>query len=503
MRILFATSEMYPLVKTGGLADVSFSLPKALHEEGIDVRVLLPAYGDLWSKLQEQGVEEIKELTAIEGFVLPENGRLLEVELSGGLKVWLVDYPHYFEREGNPYTDSFGEDYADNCQRFAIFSRVAMEIAMGHLSLDWVPDLVHCNDWQTALVPAYLSFHQAPPVVFTIHNMAYQGIFSADKFSELVLPWDWWAPEKLEYHGNLALMKAGIICADRVTTVSPTYSREILTEQCGCGMEGLLTHHGNKVSGIINGIDDSVWNPETDPLIENNFSFEKIHDKTKNKLALQEKLGLPVSKTVPVIGVVSRLVHQKGIDLILEAITALADRQVQWILLGSGEPHLEQQLAQLTEQLGDKVSVTLGYDEPLAHQIEAAADFFLMPSRYEPCGLNQMYSLKYGAVPIVTNTGGLADTVNDLKSVDDEVGDANGIVIQSLDAGALTEAVKKALKVYRKKKIYRQLQSNGMGADFSWIASADQYIELYKETIEEKKSVSAQAASEQVETDFS
>lgn len=482
-RVLFVTSEMFPLIKTGGLADVSHDLPKALQKNGHDVRVLLPSY----SGVKEQ-LEDVTVLTPIKGFVLPENGLLLSGRLpDSGLTVWLVDLPGYFDRTGNPYLDEHGKDYEDNCQRFAIFSRIAMEIALGHMDVSWTPDVVHCNDWQTALVPAYLSFHESPPVIFTIHNLAYQGIFPAEQFSQLVLPPDWWHFEKLEFHGNLCLMKAGIICADVITTVSPNYAKEILTSEQGCGLEGVLNHYKNKLHGVLNGIDTELWNPVADPAVKFHFSFDDIHEKTKNKLDLQRKFGLPLSKNVPLIGVVSRLAHQKGIDLLFGAIDALQDRQVQWVILGSGDKQHEKDFQALQQRLPNKVALTLGYDEQLAHQIEAGADFYVMPSLYEPCGLNQMYSLRYGAVPVVRKTGGLADTVVQVTEDTLAMNTANGFVFEEASVEALVEAIREALKVYRTKKVYRQLQMNGMQLDFSWQASSQQYETYYDQVIQIKK----------------
>lgn len=482
-KVLFVTSEMFPLIKTGGLADVSHDLPNALQKNGHDVRVLLPAYRGLKEKLLDVNV-----VAPIEGFVLPENGVLYSGRLpDSGLTVLLVDLPEYFDRPGNPYLDEQGQDYEDNCQRFAIFSRVAMEIALGHMDIAWRPDIVHCNDWQTALVPAYLSFHDSPPVVFTIHNLAYQGVFPADQFSQLVLPSDWWHFEKLEFHGNLCLMKAGIICADVITTVSPNYAKEILQPEQGCGLEGVLNHYQHKLHGVLNGIDTELWNPALDPEVKFPFSYDDIHEKTKNKLDLQRKFGLSLSKNVPLIGVVSRFAHQKGIDLLYEAIEALQDRQVQWVVLGSGDKQLEDAFTALQERVPSKLALTLGYDEQLAHQIEAGSDFYVMPSRYEPCGLNQMYSLRYGSVPIVRKTGGLADTVVHTTEDTLAMNTANGFVFDEMSVNAFVNAIREALKTYRTKKVYRQLQMNGMQLDFSWQASSQQYEALYDQVINEKK----------------
>lgn len=482
-RILYATSEMYPLVKTGGLADVSFALPAALAAEGQDVRVILPAYTGVAEKLSD-----LRPIADIEGFVLPENGVLLEGRLeAAGLTVWLVDIPHLFQRSGGPYCDEHGEDYPDNCQRFACFSRVVMEIALGHIDVSWQAEIVHCNDWQTALVPAYMSFHQGPPVLFTIHNLAYQGIFPADQFSQLVLPDDWFTSDKLEFHGNVSLLKAGVIFSDWVTTVSARYAQEILTPEFGFGFDGLLRHNQYKLSGILNGVDLSTWDPLSDAFIAQHYDAASLPQKNKNKLALQTRLGLPEDKAAPLFGIVSRFVYQKGIDQVVETIEALADRKIQWAILGRGDRSLEQALINLSEKLEDKVALVLDYDEQLAHQIVSGADFFVMPSRYEPCGLNQMYAMRYGALPVVTRVGGLADTVVEYQPGDTEPAVATGFVIDHCEAVALTEAVRQAAKVFRSKKIYRKLQSNGMACDFGWQSSSRQYLEMYEKLLQLKE----------------
>jgi len=494
--VLFASSEMYPLIKTGGLADISYSLPKALADTGADVRVILPCYQNI-----EEQLTNVTTIAALDNLEYSEQGCLLEGTLpANGLKVWLVKIPQYFERPGSPYLTEHGSDHPDNCQRFTALSRVVAQVALGRLNPAWTPDIVHCNDWQTALVPAFLSFHDGPPVIFTIHNLAYQGVFPAEQFHALTLPAEWWSPEKLEFHGNLCLLKAGIICADAVTTVSPTYAREILNPEYGYGLDGLLLHNKDKLTGIINGIDTRVWNPATDPYLEFPFAHDKIREKTRNKCALQEQLGLPVDKTIPLIGVVSRLAHQKGIDLIISAISALSDRKVQWAILGSGDSELESRLQSLSKELKHKVALSLKYDERLAHRIEAGADFFAMPSRYEPCGLNQMYSLNYGAVPIVRNTGGLADTIIDAGDGRAKAPQtANGFVFDSDQTDTFVAALRYALKTYRNKSEYRKLQQNGMQTGFGWQSSAKKYLALYKQEIKRKRQATKRNAQKESE----
>lgn len=473
-RILFVTSEAYPLIKTGGLGDVAGSLPRALQDLQQDVRLLLPAYADAVPRASDLRpiatfTEEAESITLLEG-ALPDSQ----------LKVWLVDAPKYFDRPGNPYLAANGQPWPDNAQRFAMFSRVATRIALDRAGLEWRPDIVHCNDWQSALVPALLDREiQRPSTVFTIHNLAYQGLFPSSTFKELALPADLWAPDALEFHDQLSFIKGGLVYADRINTVSPTYAQEIQTEEFGYGLDGLLRYRQEVLSGIINGIDVSEWDPGKDPLLVQNYTTRSLANKQTNKLALQKESGMPQYPDLPVLGLVSRLVPQKGIDIILEALPALLRLPLQIVMLGSGEKSLETRLSIWTRGYPDKLSVKIGYNETLAHHIEAGADMYLMPSRFEPCGLNQMYSLRYGTVPIVRNVGGLADTVVDTTTTTLEDKTATGFVIAEDNSEALTDCIRRALKLYEDKMSWRQIQQTGMQQDLSWQNSAREYLALY------------------------
>lgn len=473
-KILFVSSEAHPLIKTGGLADVSGSLPKALAELSQDVRLILPNY---------QGIKSDKDVLFLCSLRVDNRDvNLLETQLPDSeITVWLVDYPEFYHRPGNPYLDELGNSWPDNADRFALFCRIAVEVAMNRANLDWQPDIVHCNDWQSGLVPALLSLEVAPPAsVFTIHNLAYQGLFPAESIQGLSLPGQLWLPEGLEFYHMLSFIKGGLVYADRITTVSPTYALEIQTPAFGYGLEGLLLHRKDVLKGIINGIDLEVWNPETDPLIPQHYRIASLADKQYNKSEIQRKFALPVNDHVPLFGLIGRLVEQKGIDLIIDCLPDMLSMPMQLVLLGSGDKVYEQRLQNLAHVYPDKMAITLGYDEPLAHLIEAGSDVFLMPSRFEPCGLNQMYSQRYGTLPIVRKTGGLADTVVDTlpETIADRT--ATGFVFNEASASSLLEAIKRAMILYSDKKTWATIQTNAMKKDFSWRHSAEQYLMLYR-----------------------
>ncbi|MDI1230534.1 MAG: glycogen synthase GlgA [Methylobacter sp.] len=472
-KILFVTSEAHPLIKTGGLADVSGSLPKALVELGEDVRIIMPNYQDI------KTTEEVRYLSTV--YVNNYAVNILETRLPGtDVIVWLVDSPEHFNFPGNPYLDEHGNPWTNSAARFALFCRVTVEVAMNRSYLDWKPDIVHCNDWQSGLVPALLSLeYSRPATIFTIHNMAYQGLFPNATYLSLNLPGQLWHPYGIEFHDMLSFIKGGLVYSDRITTVSPTYAEEIQTAEFGYGLEGLLSYRKDFLSGIINGIDVDYWNPETDPNIPQTFNRLTLNKKPLNKTALQERLSLPVDKNIPVIGLISRLVEQKGIDLILKCLPEMLTHPLQIVLLGNGDKSFEQHLYNFVDSHPDKVSITIGYDETLAHMIEAGADIFLMPSRFEPCGLNQIYSQRYGTVPIVRKTGGLADTVVDTVPETLSNNTATGFVFNEASPGALMEAIKRALILYDHPKTWKKLQINGMQKDYSWIKSAQQYMTLY------------------------
>lgn len=472
-KVLFVTSEAHPLIKTGGLADVSGSLPKALTELSQDIRLVIPKY----QALKTSG--DVRYLCSLR--VDNKNVKILETRMPDSqVTVWLIDYPAYFNYPGNPYVDEQGLPWANNAERFALFCRTVVEIAMDRVHQDWKPDIVHCNDWQSGLVPALLSLeYDKPSTVFTIHNMAYQGLFPGTTAATLNLPGQLMHPLGLEFHSMLSFIKGGLVYADYITTVSPTYALEIQTPEFGYGLEGLLDHRKEFLGGIINGIDLDQWNPEADAYISQNFNTASLNKKQINKTELQKKLGLPVNNQVPLFGLIGRLVEQKGIDLIIDSLPEMLAMPLQLVLLGSGDKDFEKQLVDLAQFYPDKIALNLGYDEALAHLIEAGADIFLMPSRFEPCGLNQMYSQRYGTLPIVRKTGGLADTVVDALPETLANDTATGIVFNEATAGSLLEAVKRALILYSHPDIWKKIQRNGMKKDFSWRQSAQQYLALY------------------------
>lgn len=477
MKILFASSEVHPLIKTGGLADVSGALPRALKNQRQDVRLVLPAYQSVTQQLPG-----VKTLARIQppGCTVPV--QLHETRLPDSrLRVWLVDIPEYFDRPGNPYLGPDGQDWPDNAQRFHAFARTVVELALDRAGLDWQPDLVHCNDWQTGLVPALLSLEPTrPATVFTIHNLAYQGLFPWETFRDLGLPGHWWSLHALEFHDQLSFIKGGLVFADWITTVSPTYAEEIRTPAFGCGLEGLLQIRADRLRGILNGADYRIWNPNHDPHLPHHYNGRSLAGKAANKAALQREFDLPEQAQIPLLAHIGRLVAQKGIDLLLECLPQVLAGEAQLVLLGSGEPELEARLQALQARHPDQIGLRLGYDEALAHRIEAGADMFVMPSRFEPCGLNQLYSLRYGTLPVVRRTGGLADTVIDADATARAAGTATGFVFTETTPAALAEALRRALQLYPQTQAWKQLVQTAMRQDFSWKRSAGQYLELYE-----------------------
>ncbi|WP_347988938.1 glycogen synthase GlgA [Methylomonas sp. AM2-LC] len=474
-KILFASSETHPLIKTGGLADVAGSLPIALAELGQDIRIIMPNYQAI------KNCEAGHYLCTVR--VNNCDVHLLETRLpNSDVIVWLVDYPPFFNFPGNPYHDESGTPWANIGDRFALFCRIVVEVAMDRGYLNWKPDVVHCNDWQTGLIPALLSLEDnKPATIFTIHNMAYQGLFPSNTYTLLNLPGKLWQQDGLEYHGMLSFIKGGLSFADRITTVSPTYAQEIQKPEFGYGLEGLLAYRQDDLSGIINGIDTSIWNPATDSYISKTYSVKTLKHKQENKLALQSSQGLPVDADIPIFGLIGRLVEQKGIDLVLSCLTEMVSMPIQFVLLGSGDKSIELKLYDFARLYPEKIAINIGYNEPLAHQIEAGADIFLMPSRFEPCGLNQMYSQRYGTLPIVRKTGGLADTVVDALPESMRDSTACGFVFNDPVPSALIETIKRSLILYADKSAWQKIQRNAMLKDFSWQNSANQYLALYNE----------------------
>jgi starch synthase len=471
-KILFVTSEAYPLIKTGGLADVSGSLPIALKSLGHDVRILLPGYASAIAAGHFQQVRLLHgdgEIAIMEG-VLP----------GSQVPVWLLAHAQYFGRPGNPYLGPDGKPWPDNPERFSLLCHVAAEIAMDRLGLRWKPDIVHCNDWQTGLAPALLSDEPGrPATVFTIHNLAYQGIFPYETFVKLRLPSRFWSYHALEFYNQLSFIKGGLVFADRINTVSPHYAEEIQGEEFGAGLEGLLKHRRERLSGILNGIDADAWNPATDPFIAANYDIDSLEKRATNKAALQRAFKLAQNDEIVVMAWVGRLVQQKGIDLVIELLPKLMQMPIQLVIVGTGETRYEQILLHWTRLYSDRIAVKLGYDEASAHLIEAGTDLFLMPSRFEPCGLNQMYSQRYGAVPVVRHVGGLADTVADANATNLSMGRATGVVFHDATTDDLFRALNRGFVLCQNKVRREKVQKAGMGKDFSWRQSAQRYLDLY------------------------
>ncbi len=482
-QVLFACSEMTPLVKTGGLADVCGSLPQALKRSGTDVRIVLPGYRSI---LQEIAAPEF--LCTLDLALGPV--AICSTTIND-INVLLLCHPVFTNRDGNPYMSDDDRGWPDNPMRYALLSQAVVKIAMNESNLDWQPDVVHCHDWQTGLVPALLALqYPRPATIFTIHNLAYQGNIMQNLYSELDLPAALFHPNGLEFWGQASYIKGGIAYADRVNTVSAGYAEEIKTAEFGNGMDGLLRSRSQRVSGILNGIDESLWDPLSDPTLPKNFGIKTLNDKKFCKAALQKEMGLPVDETAMVCGVISRLAEQKGIDIIIDAISKRVKDNLQLIVLGTGETDLQVKLLDLQNKHDKQVAVRIGFDESLSRLIEAGSDVFLMPSRYEPCGLNQMYSLRYGTLPVVTNVGGLADTVMNYDSNNPDK--ANGFVLTKASSDALQSGIEKSLKAFTNKKLWKQLQTNGMSACFSWDESALKYQQLYEKAMIDADTVNQQ-----------
>ncbi|MBI3811477.1 MAG: glycogen synthase GlgA [Nitrospirae bacterium] len=483
MKILYAASEVSPFAKTGGLADVAGSLPTALARLGHEVKVVMPRYGS---------VDEIRQpLKSCGGFSVRLAGKDYPFTLwtcqlpDSPVEVLFLSHDGLFGRPGL-YQEK-GKDYPDNLERFAAFSRAVLEVPK---IMNWRPDVLHGNDWQTAPVFAYRRAHLSddPPyrrlgMLFTIHNLGYQGLFPGSEFPKLGLPPDYFAPAALEFYGKVNLLKAGLVFSGVLNTVSETYSREIRSPEFGYGLEGVLQARRSDLFGIINGVDYQQWNPAHDPTLVQPYDVRNLKGKRVCREALQKECHLPI-KEVPLIGMITRLTAQKGMDLVIEALDELMRLDLQLVVLGSGEPEMEQKLKSAMRRYPEKLSVRIGFDEPLSHRIEAGADLFLMPSRYEPCGLNQMYSLRYGTVPIVRKTGGLADTVIDATSSHLEAGTATGFVFGPASAHALLTTVRLAMKLFREKNSWYRMMRAGMAADFSWDRSAKEYEKLYRLAVE-------------------
>ena len=477
MRVLHVAAEIFPWVKTGGLADVLGALPQALTQAGADVRLLLPGYPALLDALQQQQV--VAQLGPLFGAA---RVTLRRGSLAGsGVYAYVLDAPLLFRRAGNPYLGPDGQEWPDNLQRFALLGWVGAHLASGELDGDWTPQVLHGHDWHAGAACAYLAAQPTTGTrsVFTVHNLAYQGLFDAGDFGLLGLPMRFMASSGLEFHGQMSCMKAGLVYADRVSTVSPTYAREMALEEFGCGLDGVVRARGNDVSGILNGVDRQVWDPRTDAAIAAPYSPATLDAKALCKSALQTALGLPSDPSAPLFAAVSRLTSQKGLDLVLNALPELLAHGAQLAVLGSGDAALERSLLAAAAQYPRRVAVRLGYDEMLAHQMVAGADAMLVPSRFEPCGLTQLYALRYGTVPVVRRVGGLADTVRDL-----EQGDVStGVVFGPATGAALADAITRTVALFRQPAAWRALAVRCMREDFSWSKAASAYMDLYHQLV--------------------
>ena len=492
LRVVIAASEAVPFSKTGGLADVAGALAKSLDQLGHDVTLILPDYFLL--RQNKASLPAIHD-TGLR-FSIPMNGRAVSGAVNWTtlpntyVRVLLVRQPEYFDRR-HLYQEH-GHGYADNCERFCFFSRSVLEICRQMILR---PDVMHCNDWQTGVVNGLLQtqYNGRPGFertgsVMTLHNMAYQGRFWHFDLPLTGMDWRHFNQNQMEAWGDLNLLKTGIAFADQITTVSPTYATEICTSDGGYGLEGLLSHRRDDLVGILNGIDDDVWNPETDQHIPAPYSIDTVAEgKRQCKAHLQKRMNLDQRADVPILGMVSRMADQKGFDLVTGAAERILSQDLQMVFLGTGDPYYEGQLRDLAHRYPGKVAAEIGFDESLAHQIEAGADMFLMPSRFEPCGLNQMYSLRYGTVPIVRKVGGLADSVENLASESESLPTATGFVFVDYSKELLAETIEKAVGIYHRPDIWSQIVRNGMSRDWSWTRSAHEYVAVYRKAMERRK----------------
>lgn len=487
INILFVSSEVDPFAKTGGLADVSSALPKAIKEQGHEIRIMMPRYRFISErKFKLHDIIRLKDIPVPVGSDSPLGNVKSSFisNLKEKVQVYFLDNDKYYGRDGVYQSPTSKKDYKDNDERFIFFCRGVLETLK---RLGWQPDIIHCNDWQTGLIPAYLkTIYLGDPLlqnvktIFTIHNMAYQGAFPFESFERSKLPKDTFRSESVEAYGKFNFLKAGLVYSDTITTVSEKYSHEICdSDEFGAGLNGVLHTRKKDLRGILNGIDYTIWNPLSDQHIYRKYDIKSIDAKVENKRALVTKFGLEFDETIPVIGGISRLVEQKGFDLVLDCLDDLMKQKVQFILLGSGEPELEKQFDKFHKKYPKQMGITFGYDEELAHLIEAGSDLFLMPSKYEPCGLNQMYSMRYGTIPVVRATGGLDDTVEDYG----EGGKGTGFKFDKFDSKDLLKAILRAIKVFHQPEEWKKMMRNGMLRDFSWEHSASKYINLYKDLL--------------------
>ena len=473
LKVLAAASEVYPLVKTGGLADVVGALPAALAPHGIAVRTLVPGYPAVLPAL-EGGTAVHRYESLFGGAATLLAGR------AKGLDLFALDAPHLYARPGNPYLGPDGKDWPDNARRFAALAAVAADVCRGVVA-DFRPDVLHAHDWQAALAPAYLRYGKpcAAKSVVTIHNLAFQGTFPAAVFDELKLPPSAYAIDGVEYYGGVGYLKGGLQCADAITTVSPTYAREICTPEGGMGLDGLLRVRRTALKGIVNGIDTTVWDPATDTHVAATYDARRLARRATNRRAIEQRFGLAPSEEL-LCCIVSRLTGQKGMDLVIESIDMLVQTGARLALLGSGDAALETSFAAVAKRHAGRIGVVLGYDEALSHLLQAGSDAILIPSRFEPCGLTQLYGLRYGCVPIVSRVGGLADTIIDANDAALAAGVASGVQFSPVDQPSFEGALMRSAGLFRDQKVWREMQRRGMRADVSWQRSAGQYATVFR-----------------------
>lgn len=474
-RILFAGSECFPLIKTGGLADVMGALPVALADRGLDVLTLVPGFPAV-----KKAVKKAKKV----GKLAKIGGGPVDLKIGKsptGQMVLVAEAAHLFDIDGNPYLDASGKNRSDNGMRYAAFAKIAAEVALGN-GFDWRADVVHAHDWQAGLTAAYLSLAEGdkPTTIFTIHNLAFQGLFEKPLLPKIGLPEAMFSREGLEYWDKISFLKAGITYSDIVTTVSPTYAREIQTEEGGMGMGGLLKSRSDKLFGIANGIDTDVWNPETDRALPAPYSAKSITGKKKSKKALQDQFGLKTKSKGPLFAIISRLTGQKGLDLVARALPHIVGNDAQLVVLGSGDSALEEAFANAAASNPDHVGAYIGYNEALSHQIQAGADVMLVPSRFEPCGLTQLCAMRYGTVPLVARVGGLADTVVDANTAALRHSQGTGIQFSPVGFDQLIAAIDRTFELYWNPKQWARLRRNGMKEDVSWATPAAAYHALYQ-----------------------
>jgi starch synthase len=481
LRVLFVSAEIFPLAKTGGLADVSAALPKALGGLGVEMHLLLPGYPQALEVAADKVVA-----AELSDFMDAGATRLITARMPDtGLPVWLVDCPALFRRPGGLYQDENGRDWPDNARRFALFNHVAARLSQGVLVRNWRADIVHANDWHAGLVAAILAAAPGtkPASVFTLHNLAYQGLFPAALYPQLGLSAGAFSADGVEFYGQISFLKAGIRYSDRLTTVSPTYAREILTADYGFGLEGLLQHRAQDLVGILNGVDYRIWDPALDGSLPANFDAKHIALKRVCKVALQDEIGLAVDPEAPLFVSVSRIAEQKMADMVAEVLSPLAESGAQCALIGDGDRGLEARFEAAARRHPGRIVARLGYEEPLAHRFLAGGDILLHPARFEPCGLTQLYAMRYGTLPVVRRTGGLADTVVDADEHAIRCGTATGFAFESATAADLLFCAERALAFYRQPLLWRKLQRQAMAQDFGWSESARRYLDLYRELV--------------------